>query len=434
MKKINLNYSNELDQVTYLQGYHRSGWNYVVNSLLEYQDPNAIQCDTYVDRTFHWLKPSFLPYKKDWVGFIHHTFDTSFSRYNNESLLKNELFIESLKHCQGLFVFSKKDQKRFKKEFGRRNINVKVEYLVHPTESVEPSFQFTLDKFFNNDTKRLIQVGAWLRDNYAIFRLNNGKQDLRISKSCTLKKCALIGKNMENYYKPLDFFTRFALHKYTNEKAKDPTGNDSSALFSKKNVFYSITGKRLVSKTCSFNSKLSVNGFYPFELKQEKVPDCDCDVICRDSVICRDIGISRSDPLSTTNKYTLGAIKMLKEYDDSVTLIYQVDNKTFDTLLSENIVFLKLVDAAAVNTVLECIVRNTPIIVNKLDAIVDILGENYPLYYSTLEEVESFTMQDIISGHLYLSKLNKYQLTMRCFLNNFFNSKIKLDEGFFRLK
>jgi hypothetical protein len=427
--KINLKYSTEMDQVIYLQGYHRSGWNYVVNSLLKYQDPNGIQCDTYVDRTFHWLKPSFLPYKKDWVGFIHHTFDTSFSRYNNERLLKNKLFIESLKCCQGLFVFSKNDQKRFQKEFGKRNINVKVEYLVHPTETVEPPFQFTLDKFFNNETKRLIQIGAWLRNNYSIFRLNNGKQDLKISKTDNLKKCALIGKNMENYYKPLDFFTRFELHKYTNEKVKDSTGNDSSALFSIKqpNVLYSLTGQRLIYKSTSLESKLSVNGFYPFEFKKPITSPCseeEEDGICRDNGICRDVGISRTDPLSTRNKYTLGAINMLKEYDDSVTLIYQVDNQTFDNLLSENIVFLNLVDAAAVNTVLECIVRNTPIIVNKLDAIVDILGENYPLYYSTLEEVESFTIQDIISGHLYLSKLNKYPLTINYFLNRVMNSQI----------
>jgi len=476
MKKINLNYSEELDQVNYLEGYHRSGWSFVLNQLSKHHDPNAIKCDTYVDRTFHWFKPSFLPYTSEWIGIIHHTFNTSFSRHNNERLLKNVLFMDSLKYCKGLFVFSKENQKRFKKEFAKRYINVPVICLFHPTEFIPESEMFTLDKFFNNPNKRIVQIGAWLRNNYAIFRLNNGKPNLQISKHECLKKSALIGKNMENYYKPIDFFTRFQLHKHTNQKHLDPTGNDSSALFSsatkqktqQQKQLYSIKGQKLVFKSnttidSNIHSKLTVNGFYPLEYYYQEpepqpqpyphpvpipLPDPldpipapypypvplppvpGPDGICRNvdddssnDAICRDV-IPCTDPLSMRNKYTLGAIQMLQEYDNSVTLLYQQSNEMYDKLLSENVVFLNLIDAAAVNTILECIARNTPIIVNRLEAVTDVLGESYPLLYDSLDQVSQFTMEDIIEAHLYLCKLNKEPLKIENFIHSLLYSGI----------
>ena len=60
----------------------------------------------------------------------------------------------------------------------------------------------------------------------------------------------------------------------------------------------------------------------------------------------------------------------------------------YDLLLMQNIVFINLIDASAVNTILECIVRNTPIIVNKIDGIIDYLGEDYPLYYNELSVIQ----------------------------------------------
>ena len=61
-------------------------------------------------------------------------------------------------------------------------------------------------------------------------------------------------------------------------------------------------------------------------------------------------------------------------------------NDDYDRLLAQNIVFLNLYDASANNTILECIARNTPVLVNPLPAVVEYLGEGYPLYYRSLDE------------------------------------------------
>ncbi|QOY91820.1 hypothetical protein [Paludibaculum fermentans] len=62
------------------------------------------------------------------------------------------------------------------------------------------------------------------------------------------------------------------------------------------------------------------------------------------------------------------------------------DAAAFDELLSESVVFLDLYDTVVNNTVVECIVRGTPLVCNRLPALVELLGEEYPLYFSTLEE------------------------------------------------
>jgi hypothetical protein len=58
----------------------------------------------------------------------------------------------------------------------------------------------------------------------------------------------------------------------------------------------------------------------------------------------------------------------------------------YDELLSKAVVFLDLIDASAVTTIVECMVRGTPLLVNRLPGVVEYLGTDYPFYFDTLEE------------------------------------------------
>jgi hypothetical protein len=99
-------------------------------------------------------------------------------------------------------------------------------------------------------------------------------------------------------------------------------------------------------------------------------------------------------------------------------LMKYCDEGEYDELLSKNIVFVDLFDASANNTVLECIIRNTPLIINKLPAVIEYLGEDYPLYFKDLEEVEQIINNKdlILSGHKYLANINKEELSMDYFI------------------
>ena len=82
-----------------------------------------------------------------------------------------------------------------------------------------------------------------------------------------------------------------------------------------------------------------------------------------------------------TNNWYKHYYDYTKEMCDSVNIINKLSNQEYDNLLTENIVFINLIDASAVNTLIECMVRNTPIIINRHPVVVELLGENYPLYY-----------------------------------------------------
>jgi len=96
-----------------------------------------------------------------------------------------------------------------------------------------------------------------------------------------------------------------------------------------------------------------------------------------------------------------------------------VDNASYDELLTKNVVFLNLVDGSAVNTLLECLVRHTPVFVNRHPAVVEVLGESYPMYFRDPSEVHTMLSQHpqlIYNTHLYLKKLDKTPYKIETFL------------------
>lgn len=83
---------------------------------------------------------------------------------------------------------------------------------------------------------------------------------------------------------------------------------------------------------------------------------------------------------------------------------FHVGDAEYDALLAENIVFVYLYDASVNNTVIECLARCTPLLVNRLPAVAEYLGEDYPLYYSDFEEAVSLALDRgaLIAAHQHL--------------------------------
>ncbi|KAA3622347.1 MAG: glycosyltransferase family 1 protein [Proteobacteria bacterium] len=90
-----------------------------------------------------------------------------------------------------------------------------------------------------------------------------------------------------------------------------------------------------------------------------------------------------------------------------------VDDSDYDELLSKNIVFASLFDSSANNLIVECIARNTPILVNPLPAVVEYLGEHYPFYFSTMDEAsfKAGSIEHIRLAHDYLKSMDKRRFT-----------------------
>ena len=92
---------------------------------------------------------------------------------------------------------------------------------------------------------------------------------------------------------------------------------------------------------------------------------------------------------------------------NAVEMKYLKSYEEYDTLLSQNVIFVDLYDASANTVVVECIARKTPLLITRLDAVVEYLGHDYPLYFDNLNEVESLlTKENIEKAHNYLKKVN----------------------------
>jgi len=341
-KFLNIHYIDQND----MKGVHRAGWQYVINHIekdLSTFYPAAILCDLYIDRTFHWnyeinQNLNVIPYTKAWIGFIHHTGNTTYSNYNIIELFKKELFIKSLLYCHGLIVLSnylKVQLQIVLKKIGYTNINVFC--FQHPTEILDESKCFDFNKFNSMGSKRIVQVGAWYRDIGAIFKLTLGSNPLKYN------RYALKGPNMESYYS-------------TNTSNK--------------------------------------------------------------------IQISRDKAVRGGNTPAVQSIVNVLE--KPVEIIEKLDDTAYDELLQTSIIFIKLIDASAVNTIIECIVRNTPILVNPLDAVIEYLGKDYPFYYNTLDEASKKANDPYLirKTYFYLKKKDKTFLTIENFMDNLRNLKI----------
>ena len=113
------------------------------------------------------------------------------------------------------------------------------------------------------------------------------------------------------------------------------------------------------------------------------------------------------------------------EQRESVQILDFLPNNEYDQILAENLVYLDLYDSSANNGIIECIARGTPLFINRLPAVVEYLGDAYPLYIDNQIELENKIKDvDLIRRtHLYLKSI-RYKIEIECFLNNIVNSKI----------
>lgn len=361
-------------------GIHRAGWEYVLRHLWyansPVQDDTLPIFDDYVDSTFNWMSDCLsalgaIPYRRPWFGCIHHTGTKEAGPNNLENVFANPLFIKSLRKCSYLIAMSTSladDIRRRLQKCGMSH--VQVYELVHPSET--PKNLFNWNEFVNNDDKMLVQIGCWYRDPYMLYTLD-------IPRKNWIRKAALRGKRMHNNFPPSEL--------KINATSEDPPINIGVS-------FYSNSPDNCPPVAYHFS-------------KSARRTDGDV-------MMCRPDGVK--------NSFVYNMMSKLLQDFRSVSVIEHLDNDKYDELLTRNIVFLHMIDAGAINTLVECVLRNTPIIINRLPAVEQVLGSDYPLFYenSTSASLLACSPDKIRKAHEHIAKLDKSRYEMRFFATTFF--------------
>ncbi len=353
------------------KGVHRAGWQYVTDRLksLTCNCPNII-CDTYMDGTFLWSssvmeRKGIIPYMNYWIGFAHHTSLEEYSKNNSAEIFKNKSFLISLNMCKGIFCLTEYLAKWYRTMITKAGFNVPVYSVFHPTLFVDRTF-VSLGKH------RLVNIGAWYRNPWAIHTINAPPG---------WRKQALEGRKMQNYFKPPNL-------KFTVTDCLSLNSENKWVYYMFKWMKVHMFGQPLKTQLGDGKSKK---------------------IKCKESVIDIDGETTTHDVLSLRNT--------LVEMIDSVSHLSQLSNEEYDKLFTEAVIFVHFEDASAANTIIESIVRNTPIVTNRIPPVVEYLGADYPLLYDSVDEVSGMLNDDnVTKAHKYLRAKNKDNLRIDTFL------------------
>lgn len=109
-----------------------------------------------------------------------------------------------------------------------------------------------------------------------------------------------------------------------------------------------------------------------------------------------------------------------EEEVNSVVKLEKLDDFNYHKIFECNLVFLDVYLTTINNTFLECLISNTPILLNRHQEYIDLIGETYPLFYDSLDDIKYFIFDDknILAAHNYLKKIDKIRFTLDYFIKD----------------
>lgn len=412
--RLNLTYINQSN----MEKLHRAGWEFCVEYLQSLQSNTGVLFDLYTDRTFQWANLALksygiIPYTSPWIGFVHHCPNSEYTENNIDNMINNPLFIQSLPMCKGIITLSTYLKKYLEQKLDKYNIPIINMY--HPTQFIVSNDCFTIEKFVTNDNRMLINIGGWYRNTTTIYHLDVTTIRTNMFQTLDIKKGMLKGKNMNAYFPPDNLsiiggyilddnnnkIFKFKIMEYDN-KCSNESSIISGELLSNSNkwIYY-------MEKYINENMMLITH----FDLTLDDIPE--------------NFKFGLNEVVSENNAYVCSLHKYFKHILQSVNIINYLPDQQYDGLLSENIVFLDLLDCSAVNTIIECIVRNVPLIVNRHEAIEEYLGKDYPLFYDNYDDIyKLLKLKKITLAHNYLKNMDKEFLRIEYFIKSLKDSTI----------
>lgn len=113
-------------------------------------------------------------------------------------------------------------------------------------------------------------------------------------------------------------------------------------------------------------------------------------------------------------------IKITKEEFNIVATFEKLDDLNYHKIFEDNLILLDVYLTTINNTFLECLISNTPILLNRHQEYIDLIGPHYPLFFDSLEDINNFIYNDenILKAHNYLKNIDKTRFTFDYFIKD----------------
>ena len=172
--------------------HHVSGWPGVINTCKEHgvitksrEDHQTLLIDN-LEKYFVW--DNMPPVTREWVGITHTTPNTPpyLKIVDIDTLLTNQNFLKSLKHCKCIITLSKYMEQYIINILKK----IPVLYLKHPTHTnnVQLFEKIHLDTIINRTDLAVVQLGQQLRHMSSIYQLNYPGKKIWLTGTSDLSK------------------------------------------------------------------------------------------------------------------------------------------------------------------------------------------------------------------------------------------------------
>ena len=333
---------------------HYYGWNRIRQEILDIANKKKVVIIDYVDHHFMNFNTTVIDY--EWYGIIHHTI-SSFSNNNISKLFKNIKFLDSLKYCKGIITLSEYNKQNIIYELEDLLLHIDIHVLKHP---MPPSTHKVFDINLFNKSLNVYNIGGWLRNPYTIYKAKI------LYNNNPVNKIKLKGYLMNQYFPEdkIDF-------DYIVSNFEMSRPNYLKTNYNKLEMCRPIDNTNYYLKyLLEYISSLYCYRLFNFYKQRNEI------------------------------------IKILKENHKSVKTNNYLNNDEYLEMLTSSVIFCDYIDCSVSNTIVECILTGTPIILNRHPAIEEYLGKDYPLYFDIIynkhKKVYNIKKHDLMSAHKHL--------------------------------
>jgi hypothetical protein len=368
-------------------GNHRVGWKAVISNFLK---ANYVETDD-----FHYENPTF-----EWLSYALKTslnsYEEAITHYSSHSGDGKIAIFEPMK------AFIVDDWVEFSYNYHldiKRSYNIKYFSFTH--DPLHVPFIFLKNEFSNFLKKKLESPVYYHNETFQSEKENLDTLFTLSTKHCDQILGADIGGMGTNYkmvYHPMEYNQDNHFDFYSFERSTEKKIYMIGWWMRKYDVFLAMqTGDMTKVIVLKDEEGEWVRDYVMYEIRK----------------VLQKPGLSNSivQPRYTSEE--------ANEWHRTLNLKVQdyMSDTEYDKIFQGNLAFLDFYDLSASNAIIECILTNTPLLICKQSPCVEYLGEEYPFYFSSLEEASAKVtdMSLICKTHVYLKKMDKSKFTYAYF-------------------